>query len=93
MPMSVRVEITTSDGTDLPDGLDTDAVWVMVDDEVWGSSYAGEQFKDDPSRIVKIARESSEFEAGERADVVVRIHHDGKSYLLKVTDREITNSE
>lgn len=88
----VRVEIKTSDGTDLPDGLSTDAVWVLAGDEIWGSSYAGEQFKDDKTRIVKIAREGPKFEVGKRADVIVRIHHNGKSYLLKTTGQKITET-
>ncbi len=91
-PMIARVEITTSDGTDLPIGLETDAVWVMVDGEVWGSSFAGEQFKDDKSRIVKIVRDGPKFGVGKRADVIVRIHHNGKSYLLKAAGQEITKS-
>lgn len=91
-PLIARVEIVTSNGDDLPNGLETDAVWVMVDDEVWGSSYAGEQFKDDKSRIVKIARGGPKFGVGKKADVIVRIYHNGKSYLLKASGQEITKS-
>lgn len=91
-PLITRVKITTSDGTDLPNGLETDAVWVMVDDEVWGSSYSGEQFKDDKTRLVKIARGGPKFGVGKKADVIVRIHHNGKSFLLKASGQEITKS-
>lgn len=87
-----RVEIVTSDGEYLPDGLETDALWVMVDEEVWASSYAGEQFKDDKTRIVKIARDGPEFRVGKKADVIIRIHHNGTTYLLKAAGQKITQT-
>lgn len=91
-PLIAMVEIVTSDGTDLPDRLETDAVWVMVDDEIWASSYAGEQFKDDKTRIVKIARDGPKFGVGKKAEVIVRIHQNGTTYLLKASGVEITQT-
>lgn len=91
-PLIVRVEVLTSGGDDLPDGLETDAVWVMVKDEVWGSSFSDEQFPEDRSRIVKIARDGPTFGIGERADVIIRIHHNGTTYLLKASGKEITKT-
>ena len=80
-PLNARIEIVASKGETLPEGLNTDAVWVMVDDQVWGSSYSAEQLKDDRTRIVKIAREGPKFGIGKKAVVIVRIHHNGATYL------------
>lgn len=88
-PLGVKVEIVASDGGNLPNGLDTDAVWVMVDDEIWGSSYTGEQLRDDRTRIVKIVRDGPEFGIGNKADLFVRIRHDGNTYLLRTSEVEI----
>lgn len=88
-PLTVKVEVVASDGGNLPDGLNTDAVWVMVDDEIWGSSYSGEQLRDDRTRIVKIAKDGPEFGIGNKADLFVRIRHDGNTYLLRTSEVEI----
>lgn len=88
-PLIARIEIVASNGEVLPNDLDTDAVWVMVDDQVWGSSYSGEQLKDDKTRIVKIARGGPNFSVGKKAEVIVRIHHHDSTYLLKATGQEI----
>lgn len=88
-PLIARIEIVASKGEILPDGLNTDAVWVMVDDQVWGSSYFGEQLKDDRTRIVKIAREGPKFGIGKKAVVIVRIHYNGATYLLRANNQEI----
>lgn len=88
-PLITWIEIVTSKGSDLPDGLMTDAVWVIVDNEIWGSSYSDEQFTEDKSRIVKIARDGPKFGVGKKAEVIVRIHHDGHTYLLRATGLKI----
>lgn len=88
-PLLVKIKIVASNGENLPDGLNTDAVWIIVDDKVWGSSYYGEQFKDDKTRLVKIARKGPKFGVGKKAVVIVRIHHNGSTYLLKSTDQRI----
>jgi hypothetical protein len=88
-PLLVKVEVVTSDGGNLPDGLNTDAVWVIVDDEIWGSAYSGEQLRDDRTRIVKIVKNGPEFGIGNKADVFVRIRYDGNTYLLRTSSVEI----
>lgn len=88
-PLTARIEIVASNGEDLPNELDTDAVWVMVDDQVWSSSYSGEQLENDKTRIVKIAREGPKFSVDKKAEVIVRIHHNNSTYLLKATGQEI----
>lgn len=88
-PLVAKVEIKTSNGEHLPDGLATDAVWVIIDDEMWDSSYSDEQFREDKSRIVKIAREGPKFGVGKKAEVIVRIHHNGNTYLLRTSGVEI----
>lgn len=88
-PLIAMVEIEASNGENLPDGLNTDAVWVIVDDEIWGSSYSDEQFKEDRSRIVKIARDGPKFGVGKKAEVIVRIHHNDNAYLLRASGQEI----
>ncbi|MDR9365522.1 MAG: hypothetical protein RI575_09300 [Balneolaceae bacterium] len=88
-PLTARIEIVASKGEVLPEGLNTDAVWVMVDDQVWGSSYSGEQLKDDKTRIVKIANEGPNFGIGKKAVVIVRIRNNGSTYLLRANNQEI----
>lgn len=88
-PLTARIEIVASNGQNLPDGLDTDAVWVMVDDQVWSSSYSGEQLENDKTRIVKIAREGPKFSVGKKAEVIVRIHHNNSTYLLRASGQVI----
>lgn len=88
-PLIVKVEIVASNGKNLPSGFDTDAVWVIVDGEAWGSSYSDEQFKEDKSRIVKIARDGPKFGVGKKAEVIVRIHHNDNAYLLRASGQEI----
>lgn len=90
--LAVKVEIITSDETELPVGLGTDAVWLMAGDEIWGSSYDGEQLKDDRTRIIKIASGGSGFQAAAEVDVIVRIRHNGRTYLLKSTGQEISQT-
>lgn len=61
-PLIARVEIVASNGKNLLTGLDSDAVWVIVDNELWSSSYSDEHFKEDRFRIVKIARDGPKFD-------------------------------
>ncbi|NBC04144.1 MAG: hypothetical protein GVY20_10615 [Bacteroidetes bacterium] len=91
-PLIARIEIVASKGEAMPEGLNTDAVWVMVDDQVWGSSYSGEQLKDDKTRIVKIANEGPKFGIGKKAVVIVRIHYSGATYLLRANNQEIVRA-
>ena len=87
--LTARIEVIASKGNDLPVGLDTDKVWIIVDGEVWSTFYTEELFKVDARRIVKIARDGPKFDVGKKAAVVVSINYKNNLYLLRSSDQKI----
>lgn len=88
-PLNANVTIESKDGEQLPENLDTDAIWVIHGDEVWGTSYSDEKFENDPTKISKIARNGPKFGPDVSVTVVTRILHGDSTYLLRITGQEI----
>lgn len=91
-PLIARVEVIALNGENLPERLDADALWVVVENEVWGSSFSDEWFEEEAHRIVKIARDGPKFGVGKKAEVIVRLRYKGGDYLLRASGQEIKQS-
>ncbi len=88
-PLIARIEIRAQDERTLPEQLNADAVWVVYEDQVWGTRLTETQFEHDSTRLVKVARNGPKFGPGENATVVVRIVYGDETYLLRNTGQEI----
>ncbi len=88
-PLIAGIEIVASKGKNLPDDLDTDAVWVAKSEAVWGAHYSDELFEEDPKRIVKIAREGPKFGPNIKVEVIARLRYKGNTYFLRASGVKI----
>lgn len=88
-PLIANVTITAKNGSPLPEKLDSDMIWVLYENQVWGTIYTETQFEHDPTRLVKVARNGPKFGPGKGATVVIRITYGDESYLLRKSGQEI----
>lgn len=88
-PMIAKVTITANNGAQLPDKLDSDMIWVLYENQVWGTRYTETQFEYDPTRLVKVARDGPKFGPGKDATVVIRITYNDETYLLRKSGLDI----
>lgn len=78
--------ISTSDSSAFPDGVTSDAAFVVNGDEVWATYYTGEdqEYHQRPYRIVEIARNGPKWGPNVKVDAVVRLRDSsGNTYLLR----------
>lgn len=88
-PLIAKVEITAKNGSPLPEKLESDLIWVIYENQVWGTRYSETQFEHDPTRLVKVARNGPKFGPGKDAIVVIRIIYGEDSFLLRKSGQEI----
>lgn len=91
-PLIASITIESKDSEPLPENLDTDAVWVIYDNDVWGSGYSDELFKDDRFQIRKTARDGPKFDPDVKVTVVIRILHGDSTYMLRKIGQEIVKT-
>lgn len=88
-PLIAKVELSEKKGDQLPEKLDTDMIWVVYQNQTWGTRYEETQFEHDPTRLVKVARNGPKFGPGKNVTVVIRIIYGDESYLLRKSGQEI----
>lgn len=85
-PLIALIYIETPDSSNLPSSISSDAVYIVNNNQVWKTFFSSEDRPPDelkPYRITKIARDGPKWGPNVYVDVVVRILHGNKKYLLK----------
>lgn len=84
--------ISTADSSAFPEGMTSDAAFVIYGDEVWATYYTGEhqEYDQRPYRIVEVARDGPKWGPNVHVDAVVRLRDSsGNTFLLRAADQVI----
>jgi len=91
-PLIAIAYIATIDSTDISQEIDADAIYVIKGNDIWRAYlYNGEfpSYQNQPSRLIKIARDGPKWQTQILVDVVVNITYQNQNYLLKAKDQFI----
>jgi hypothetical protein len=96
-PMIALIYITAKDTAKIPASINTDAVWMVYNNEVWKSWYSNElvapgELKQ--NRIVKIVRNGPKWGPHVFIDVIVRVYDSwGNAELLRASKQWISRTD
>lgn len=93
-PMIVFAFVQTADSSLIPDKIYPHSVYVIKDnEEIWKSEFTHEDRPDEeqsPHKIIAVARKGPYWGPDILVDVVVKLEFNGKSFLLKASDQNIS---
>lgn len=95
-PLSALIYIDNTDTTSLPSAIGADAVYIVNRNYVWKSFFSNEVIPPadrDKYRLIKIARNGPRWGPNIKVDVVVRVTHGERSYLLKAEGQYIWRTD
>lgn len=96
-PLIAIFRIITTDSTDLPEGIQADAAWIICNDEIWDTYFTEEEapeYEVQPYQLYKIARNGPKFGPNIYVTVVVRIIDNMDiSYFLKAENQYIYRTD
>ena len=96
-PLIAVFWIITTDSTDLPEGIQADAAWIIYEDKIWDTYFTGEEpppSEKQPYQLYKVARDGPKFGPEVYVVAVVRlIDGSGVSYLLKAENQYIKRTD
>jgi len=96
-PLIAIFLIVTTDSTDLPEGIQADAAWIICDDEIWATYFSDEEppeYEVKPYQLYKIARDGPKFGPNIYVTAVMRIiDRMDKSHFLKAEDQFIFRTD
>lgn len=93
-PLVAVVYIQTVDSSDLPSGLEAEAIYIVNDNEIWNSFFSKDIPPDNSSfQLVRIARDGPKWNTGIYVDVIVLLKFNKESILLKASDQIINRTD
>ena len=89
-PLLASVTVSSTDRSAIPVDLRVDGMWVVNGEEVWRATPREEQSREDPTKVVVMAREGPLWGPGINVDVVVRLRgSNGETVLLRAAAQPI----
>lgn len=95
-PLIALVNIETPDSSLIPSSMNSDAIYIVYNYQVWKSFFSTEerpQTELKPFRITKIARDGPKWGPNVYVDVIVRILLWDKVYLLRASEQYISRTD
>ena len=93
-PLNAVVNIQNVDSSDLPSGLEAEAIYIVNANEIWNSYFSKEIPPDNSSfQLVRIARDGPKWNPGIYVDVIVLLKFNKESILLKASDQIINRTD
>jgi len=95
-PLIALVYIETPDSSNLPSSMNSNAIYIVYNNQVWKSFFSTEERPPDemkPFRITKIARDGPKWGPNVYVDVIVRIKVGEKVYLLRAGEQYIGRTD
>ena len=94
-PLIAVLRIKSADGSEVPQGVRADAVWVVFGDDVWAAPIAEERPRGAPAEGFEVvARDGPKWGPGVTVDVVVRLRDAaGRTVLLRAPDQPIHRTD
>lgn len=91
-PLIAIFYISTADSSVFPEGVTSDAAFVINGDEVWATYYTGEdqEYDQAPYLLVEVARDGPKWGPNVNVDAVVRLRDSsGNTYFLRAPNQLI----
>jgi hypothetical protein len=95
-PLIALVYIEISDSSNIPSSMNSDAIYIVYNNQVWKSFFSTEERPPDemkPFRLTKIARNGPKWGPNVYVDVIVRILVGDKVYLLRASEQYIGRTD
>ncbi len=94
-PLIALVTITAADSLEFPSSINADKLWVIKNpEEIWETAFTNEKLTPNYNyQLEKIARDGPKWGPNIQVDVVVRITHEGNTYLLKASNQTIHRTD
>ncbi|MBT8387845.1 MAG: hypothetical protein KJO12_10575 [Ignavibacteria bacterium] len=95
-PLIALVYIETLDSLLIPSSMNSDAIYIVYNNQVWKSFFTEENLTPSelrPFRITKIARNGPKWGPNVYVDVIVRIMVGDKVYLLRASEQYIGRTD
>lgn len=94
-PLTAIFWVFSADSSELPEGLEVDAAWVVKDDEIWDAHLVGDEPPEQlPYQLERIARDGPKWSPFIEVQAIVRLREaNGKTHLLRASGQSIERTD